>query len=369
MAGVNGTGGTFTETPRRLHLRKQRGRHGRRLGRSGGDMVLWHYSNKRNYEICFISKSEQSVTALRIRHVQLFVAAAEELHFSRAAKRENIVQSALSAAIKALEEELGSTLFIRSTRRVELSPTGQIFLPEARRILESVSAAKAAVAGVHQGLSGRLAIGTIETMAPFINLPLLLQSFQYDHPNVSVVVRDVTQTTYVESLRDGSLDLVFMQVAGTLSPSTRHQTLSASPIVVTMAETHRLANRETVEFAELAEENFIDFSLRWGTRQFIDHLFAREKIVRHASYEVESYDLVAQFVSRGIGVALMPEAMARYRRLPYVRIVPRPGDPAFPPWELGIFWLNMPSSLSSNPLSDYFRRRIQQYILIPNDPV
>src|ERR671918_7863 len=77
-----------------------------------------------------------------IRQIELFIAAAEEQHFTRAAKRANIVQSGLSVAIRGLEEELGTLLFVRNTRHVELSEAGRIFLPEARRILLATKAAR-----------------------------------------------------------------------------------------------------------------------------------------------------------------------------------------------------------------------------------
>ena len=112
-----------------------------------------------------------------IRQIELFIAAAEEQHFTRAAKRANIVQSGLSVAIRALEEELGTLLFVRNTRRVELSEAGRIFLPEARRIVLATKAARDAVLAVRGGLAGRLSIGTIQNLHLFLDLPLSPRRF------------------------------------------------------------------------------------------------------------------------------------------------------------------------------------------------
>src|SRR6202022_4767364 len=102
-----------------------------------------------------------------IRQIELFIAAAEEEHFTRAAKRANIVQSGLSVAIRALEEELGTLLFVRNTRRVKLSEAGRIFLPEARRIVLATKAARDAVLAVGGGLAGRLSMGRFQNFTIF----------------------------------------------------------------------------------------------------------------------------------------------------------------------------------------------------------
>lgn len=88
---------------------------------------------------------------MEFRQLELFVMAAEEGHFSRAAKRANIVQSGLSVAIQGLEDELGARLFVRNTRHVELSEAGRVFLPEARRVLLSLQTAREAVAAIKGG--------------------------------------------------------------------------------------------------------------------------------------------------------------------------------------------------------------------------
>ena len=114
---------------------------------------------------------------MELRQLQHFVAVAEEMHFTRAARRVNIVQSALSTSIRALEEELATKLFMRNTRQVQLTTAGRVFLDKARLALEAVREARDAVAAV-QGLTrGRLAIGTVQSLPAFVDLPALLASF------------------------------------------------------------------------------------------------------------------------------------------------------------------------------------------------
>src|SRR5580658_4103475 len=100
---------------------------------------------------------------MELRQLDAFVAVAEERSFTRAAARLYLAQSGLSATIRSLERELHAPLFVRSTRRVELSPAGTILLPEARRTLASARAAKDAVAAVEDVQRGTLTLGVVQS--------------------------------------------------------------------------------------------------------------------------------------------------------------------------------------------------------------
>jgi DNA-binding transcriptional LysR family regulator len=124
---------------------------------------------------------------VELRQLEHFVAAAEERHFTRAARRLHIVQSGLSASIRALERELDAALFVRSTRRVELTPAGRALLPEARRTLAAAAASAEAVAAVQGLLRGTLAVGTMQILPPAVDLVAVLGRFHAEHPGVELV--------------------------------------------------------------------------------------------------------------------------------------------------------------------------------------
>jgi DNA-binding transcriptional LysR family regulator len=295
-----------------------------------------------------------------IRQIELFVAAAEEQHFTRAARRANIVQSGLSVAIRALEEELGTLLFVRSTRRVELSEAGRIFLPEARRILLATKTARDAVAAVKGGLTGRISIGTVQSLSPFLDLPLLLQEFHARHPRVEISVRENYIEALAEAVRQGSLDLAFMPLSGTPRAGLAVDPLFSSPMVAALASSHPLAGHPTLAVAELAEEVFIDFSTRWGTRHLVDQIFASEGVARRTGFEVENFELLRDFVRRGFGVAVLPEATIDGPGLRAVEIRPVRAN-ALPRWELGLFRPKGDGALSPNPPADFFRALIKEF--------
>jgi DNA-binding transcriptional LysR family regulator len=295
-----------------------------------------------------------------IRQIELFVAAAEEQNFTRAARREHIVQSGLSVAIRALEDELGAQLFVRSTRRVQLSEAGRHFLPEARRVLLAVRAARDAVAALKGGLVGRLAIGAVQSLHPLLDLPALLQAFRKLYPMVEIVVRGNTFTDVLgQALRDGSLDLAFMPVSEVLPTGLAHDVLFSEPMVVVASADHTIGRRREINLPELASEEFVDFSPRMGTRHVVDQMFLLEGVTRRIGFEVENFELLFQFVRRGLGLAVVPRATATGRELAALNIAPT-GAQLLPNWELGLFRVNMGGQLSANPAADIFRAMVEE---------
>src|SRR5215831_18027268 len=121
---------------------------------------------------------------VELRHLEYFVAVAEELSFTRASRRLHVVQSGVSSAIQGLERELGATLFDRNRHRVTLTEAGLALLPEARATLAAAQAAADAVAG----LRGTLSIGTMISTGS-IDVPALLGRFREQHPAVLVRLR------------------------------------------------------------------------------------------------------------------------------------------------------------------------------------
>ena len=129
---------------------------------------------------------------MELRQLRVFVAIAEEGTFTAASDRLMLVQSAVSATIRALERELGTALFERTTRRVELTDAGKALLPEARATLEASRLAVDAVDQVKGGVRGTVSIGIMQaTASQTVSIPRLIGGFQAEHPLVTVTVRHV----------------------------------------------------------------------------------------------------------------------------------------------------------------------------------
>jgi DNA-binding transcriptional LysR family regulator len=241
------------------------------------------------------------------------VAVAEEQHFTRAAQRVHIVQSALSNSIRLLEEELAAKLFVRSTRQVRLTTAGREFLGKARAALDAVQDARDAVAAI-QGLKrGTLSIGTVQSLPAFLDLPAMLAQFHALHPGVEVRLCQGSATDLLERVAGGRLDLAFLPICE--SPGGVATTMIAcEPLVMACAPSHALAGRDEIQLAALKDEAFVDFEPDFGTRRLVDRAFLAAGIARHTVFEISDLDTLLALVARGLGIALLPEAVAEARR-------------------------------------------------------
>lgn len=249
---------------------------------------------------------------MELRHLEYFVAVAEERHFTRAAQRLMVSQSGLSASIRALERELGAPLFLRTTRSVELTGAGRALLGEAARALASVRAARDAVAAVQGLLRGTLSVGTEQCIAG-VDVAALLARFRAAHGEVEVRLRQAGSAALVEDVAAGRIDLAFVALsgAGTAPEGVRLLPLVREPMVALCRRDHRLADAPRVRAAELAGEAFVDFHADWGTRAVTDRLFASTGVDRQVALEVNDVHSLLDLVHHGLGVAVVPLAYAR----------------------------------------------------------
>lgn len=267
---------------------------------------------------------------MELRQLQHFVAVAEERHFTRAAQRVHIVQSALSASIRALEEELQVKLLTRSTRQVRLTGAGAAFLDKARIALAAIHDARETVSGLRSLERGSLSIGTVQSLPAFLDLPLLLADFHAQYPGIEVRLAQASSDQLLARVRKAELDLAFLPLEGA-SDGVTTELIACEALVMVCAPGHALAGRERIELTALHEHAFVDFQPGWGTRSLIDRAFAEAQITRRTAFEVSDLNTALELVGHGLGVALMPEAIAESRQ-PSLAVVPLAGPEIC--WEL-----------------------------------
>ena len=246
---------------------------------------------------------------MELRQLEYFVAVAQECHFTRAANRLHVAQSGLSASIRLLERELGASLFLRSTRRVELTPAGRALLIEARRALSATDAAKDAVAAVQGLLRGTLAIGSLQCLS-VVHLPAVLARFLAAHPGLEIRLRHGGSGELIEQVRAGRLDVAFVSRPARCPDGVVVGPLASEPLVLACAPEHPFATREQVELAELQSEQFVDFQPDWGTRDLVDNTLAAAGVERRVALEVTDVHSLLDLVTFGLGVALVPQSFA-----------------------------------------------------------
>lgn len=283
---------------------------------------------------------------MELRHLEYFVAVAEEEHFTRAAERLRLAQSGLSASIRSLERELGAPLFVRSTRRVALTEAGRALLAEARRTLASVAAARNAVAAVQGLLRGTVSIGTEQCLA-VIDLPTALSRFRAVHPGVEVRLRQGGSSGLLEEVRTGGLDLAFVALSGGRAPAGVGLTpLTTEPMMLVCHPGHPLAAHEAVDWSALADEIFVDFHPDWGARQVTDRAFGAAGLERHVAVEVNDVHSLLDFVAADLGVALVPRPIAYKKNK---KVVAVPLRATAPEWVVSVA---VPSNGPANPATD-----------------
>ncbi len=252
------------------------------------------------------------VIALDIKQLECFVAVAEERHFTRAAQRLGVVQSGLSQNIRTLEEELGGPLFARSTRRVDLTPAGKILLQEAYHVLTAAREARLAVTQVHGLARGQLRIGSIQSLAPFVDLPASLGRFREKFAGIDIELLLDGAAPLLDEVNEGRLDLVFTQ-PGEVGASMATLMLACEDMVAVCAPNHPLAGTRAVTLQALLSETFVDLKADWGMRRLLDRSFASLHAVRKVGFEVNDVSMLMDLAARGLGIALVPESLARAR--------------------------------------------------------
>lgn len=192
---------------------------------------------------------------MEMHQLRYFVAVAQMSNFSRAAERCHVSQPSLSQQIQKLELRLGQSLFHRLGRRAVLTDAGRLLLDRATTILATADDAERQLRAADESTGGRLAVGAIPTLAPFL-LPRALQHFGKRFPQVELVIREDVTANLVQGLVEGELDLV---VAALPIADDR---LRAEPIVTetlfaAMARNHPLARHRRLTIQQLTQERFI----------------------------------------------------------------------------------------------------------------
>lgn len=294
---------------------------------------------------------------MELRQLEHFVALAEEKHFTRAAKRVHIVQSGLSASIRALETELGTKLFDRTTRRVELTEAGRAALAEARRALAAVTATREAVASVDELERGQLSVGIMQSHGVF-DLPAILGDFHREHPGIELHLRQAPSDMLAELVQTRELDVAFTSLLRTPAGLVR-TSLLRERFTMVCHEEHPLASSKRVSLARLAEEDFIEGAAEWTSRTIVDRVFAAAALERHVICQVNDTATLLDLVAHGIGIAVVPRPRQTDRYA--VRCVPIAAR--IPPWEVSLL---TPQAGPLNPAARALVESVRACALVPD---
>jgi DNA-binding transcriptional LysR family regulator len=260
---------------------------------------------------------------MELRTLRYFVAVAEEGSLTRGAARLHIAQQSLSQQVRALEAELGTALFVRSSRGSELTAAGDVLLREARVVLAQADRAVEAVRGAGRG---SLRVGFLSSVANYV-MPPVVRAFRARHPDVALHVEDVAIATLVVRLRAGELD------AGLSRPpqvdDLETEVVLREPVAAALPEDHPLAGRSEIALADLADDPWVlTPRASWPPwHRKYDEDFARAGFRPHVAQRGTSPQNLLALVAAGVGVTRLPLS-ARSLRDSGVAFVPLAGDEA-----------------------------------------
>ena len=248
---------------------------------------------------------------MELHQLAYFVAVADEGNFTRAAERMHVAQPGVSAQIRRLERELGQPLLDRSGRTVRLTEAGAAALPHARAALAAVAGVREAVDELTGLVRGKVAIGMVTSAGP-VGLPDLLAKFHERYPAIEITLAEATSDVMFASLREGTLDLAVVGIAGEAPLGIATQVVLDEAFVAVTALTDTLADRERITIPELAERPLMSLPKGTGLRTALENAFAAEGISPRIAFEAADPNVLVQLVMRGLGVAVVPESLARY---------------------------------------------------------
>ena len=252
-----------------------------------------------------------------LRQLRYFVAGAEELHFSRAAERVGIQQPPLSLQIRQLETEIGTALFRRLSRGVELTESGALLLERARRILADVEQTKISVQSRARGETGRIRLGFAGATYFQPLIPAMIRAYRKQYPGVTLLPERSITPRLVTALHSGEIDVAFVRppVSENEAEGLGIELIVDEPMLVVLPRAHRLARKQSVPLGALAGETFILHPRSNGPGLYdrIIAAFQRAGFTPKLGQEAPDFASRVHMVAAGFGVTLVSQSIQQIR--------------------------------------------------------
>jgi DNA-binding transcriptional LysR family regulator len=264
---------------------------------------------------------------MEFRHLRYFVAVAEELNFTKAAEKLFLAQPSLTRQIRDLEEELGVLMFDRSKNRISLTPEGETFLIDARRLLAESARSVLAVQRLSRGETEELKIGYMASLYHDV-IPITLKAFRKVYPGTLLMLFNMSPAEQYLALGEHRIDLGFLSLQCTPHDNDLERAcLARDLVIVVLPEGCPIARKPTIRLKELESMPFISLSETAypGLRRWLVDTCQKAGFFPNIQQEVECEPAVLNLVAAGAGVALLPRPV---ERLPHNGVVFRRLNPA-----------------------------------------
>jgi DNA-binding transcriptional LysR family regulator len=261
---------------------------------------------------------------LNFQHLRHFIAVAEELHFGRAAERLGMAQPPLSQSIRRLEDSLGCALFVRTRRRVELTPAGLTLLEHGREIVDQVQFAQHALRRANEAGMTKVTIGFTPNALSDV-VPAMMRELRRLAPGVDIELHEALSEEQVARILKGELDLGFFHPMSTQIRGLEMRFAERSPMVAAVPEDWPLAKKERLTLADLGDQPLMMFPMfhRPEVHALLMAGFRRAGVTPRISQEATYSYTRLKLVAAGLGVTLVSESTAPRG---YPGVVLRPVD-------------------------------------------
>lgn len=245
-----------------------------------------------------------------IRQLRYFTAIARTGSFTRAAEELGIAQPSLSQQIRTLEKQIGNPLFERLGRSVRLTVHGEALRQPAADILQQVAEAKSSLDQLQEGVRGRLRVGVIPTIMPYLIAPRV-GAFSRRFPDVDLQFTEDTTPHLIEKLQSGDIDLAISGLP-VRNPDIVCSELTREPLFLAVAEKHPLAREKSIDLQALQHERFLLLKEGHCLRDDVLRTCARGRTELHRVFETDQLASIFEFVRSGFGLTVVPAMTASH---------------------------------------------------------
>ncbi|MFT6795970.1 MAG: DNA-binding transcriptional LysR family regulator [Maribacter sp.] len=261
------------------------------------------------YQYHFDSLSITMSTQIELRHLTYFLAVAEELHFRKAAEKLFISQPGLSRQIKQMEELLQAKLFLRSNKKVELTPAGHYLKHRAADIFKQLKETKRELALIGDGDTGELRIGFLGSAMQNV-IPELLVSVKEKYPKIKTSLEERSNLEQVAAVLNNELDIGFVRLDRV--PSDLHmQTVFEDTFSLVLPESYPMLTREYSGMERFSADDFILFSQEYSPYYYdtIMGICANAGFKPKVSHKSVHAHTIFKLVENKLGIAIVPTAL------------------------------------------------------------
>ena len=245
---------------------------------------------------------------MEITALKAFIAVAENRSFSIAAEKIFLTQPAISKRIATLESQLGTALFDRISRQIQLTEAGRALLPRAQKIINEVEDSHRAIANLSHKVEGKLRIGTSHHIG-LHRLPSVLRQYIQRYPDVELDLHFMDSEEACRAVERGEIELGIVTLPLTPNEHLKLQPVWEDHLQLITGRDHPFVGRKTIKIAELGQYPAILPATGTYTRQLVENTFAEYGVIPKSVIDTNYLETIKMLVSVGMGWSILPSTM------------------------------------------------------------